>query len=37
MVLTNAPVGAILLLCLLKAALELLTVALRDVIKPEKT
>lgn len=37
MVLTNAPVGAILLLCLLKAVLELLTVALRDVIKPEKT
>lgn len=35
MVLTDAPVGAILLLCLLKAALELLNVALRDVIKPE--
>ncbi len=34
MLLTRAPVGAILLLCLLKAALDLLTLSLRDVIKP---
>lgn len=35
MALTRAPVGAILLLCLLKAALEILLLSLRDTIKPE--
>lgn len=35
MVLTRAPVGAILLLCLLKAALEILVLSLRDAIRTE--